>query len=146
MLVSVQKGLFFWSPVLLLAVPGVLLVRRRADRPSAGPQEWARQWRAAALAVLAVQTYLLASWHDWQLGGSFGHRGFTDLLGLFAPFLAVTFGRAAAGPRWAKAGLALVAGLATGLSVFQMVQYWRGILPIADTSWEQYGRLFLQWR
>jgi hypothetical protein len=133
-LFSAQKGLFFWSPVLLLAIPGVF-----------SPGAWARDWRAGALSVLAVQTYLLASWHDWQLGGSFGHRGFTDLLGLFTPFLAATFTRTAAGPRWAKSAVALLAAAAIALSVFQMLQYWRGILPIADTSLEQYGKVFLRW-
>jgi hypothetical protein len=30
------------------------------------------------------------------------------------------------------------------LSVLQMLQYWLGILPIMDTTWEQYTRLFLR--
>jgi len=134
-LFSVQKGLFFWSPVLLLAVPGMV-------RPGA----WGRNWRAAALGVLGLQAYLVASWHDWQLGGSYGHRGFTDLLGLFAPFLAATFVRAAEGRRLARTAVSFAAVFAVALSVFQMLQYWRGLLPIADTSLEQYARLFLRWR
>jgi hypothetical protein len=134
-LFSVQKGLFFWSPVLLLALPGFV-------RP--GP--WARDWRIAALGMLALQAYLVASWHDWQLGGSYGHRGFTELLGLFAPFLAATFARAAGGRRSAGTAVAIAATLTVALSVFQMLQYWRGLVPIADTSLDQYARLFLRWR
>jgi hypothetical protein len=36
--------------------------------------------------------------------------------------------------------------LAILLSVAQMIQYWRGILPIANTTWEQYRELFLRFK
>ena len=39
---------------------------------------------------------------------------------------------------------AVFTSLAVLLSVFQMIQYWRGIVPIANTTWEQYRALFLR--
>ena len=143
-LFSVQKGLFFWSPVLLLALPAIAYSGRGANLEG-GRVSWAANWRAAAVVVLAVQTYLLASWHDWQLGGSYGHRGYTDLLALFAPFLAATFSWAAARRGWRRWTVVVAAALAVGLSVLMMVQYWRGAVPIADTTWAQYKELFLKW-
>jgi membrane-bound metal-dependent hydrolase YbcI (DUF457 family) len=78
----------------------------------------------------------------WQFGGSYGHRGFTDGLALFAVFLAAFFTwTAERQPR--VRNVAIAATLAVLLSVTQMVQYWRGILPIANTTWEQYRTLFL---
>jgi hypothetical protein len=101
--------------------------------------------RGAALLAFALDTYLIASWSDWQFGGSFGHRGFTDGLALAAVFLAVFFDWVARRGRavWPVAAsmTALVA-----LSCAQMVQYWIGVLPIANTTWPQYRDLFLRFR
>jgi hypothetical protein len=30
------------------------------------------------------------------------------------------------------------------LSVFQMLQYWHGVLPMADLTWRQYQDVFLR--
>ena len=53
-LVSVQKGLFFYAPVLLFAVIGFAWLP-----PSL------RRWLPAIAAILIVDTYLIASWWDW---------------------------------------------------------------------------------
>jgi hypothetical protein len=131
-LFSTEKGLFFWSPLLLLAVAGFFA------RSSA-----AAELRLAATMVLVIQTYLIASWSEWQFGASYGHRAFTDGLGLFAPFLAAFFDRIAP-RRNIRAAVAVVATAAVLLSIAQMVQYWIGILPYADTTWSQYRALFLR--
>jgi hypothetical protein len=134
-LFSTQKGLFFWSPVLLLAVAGLAVMR---GRPSSA--------RAPMVAVLALTTWIVASWGDWQLGGSYGHRGFTDLLPLFA----LGFASASAFVSTQRPHIRYVTGGAVGLlvllSVFQMLQYWWGLVPFSDTTWTQYQELFLRWR
>ncbi len=131
-LFSTQKGLFFWSPLLLLAVIG-LFVR------SSGVSDL----RLPALIVLAIQTYLIASWSEWQFGASYGHRAFTDGLGLMAPFLAVFFERVSP-RRNVRALVGAGAAAAVLLSMAQMVQYWIGILPYANITWSQYRALFLR--
>jgi hypothetical protein len=133
-LVGTQKGLFFWSPVLLLAVGGVFVA------PPA-----ARAFALAAIVIFAVQTYLIASWGDWQFGASFGHRGYTDGFALAAIFMAAAFAWAARRPR---VGRLVAAGSAAAvlLSIAQMIQYWIGVLPTADTTWAQYRDLFLKFR
>jgi membrane-bound metal-dependent hydrolase YbcI (DUF457 family) len=133
-LFSVQKGLFFWSPVLLLTVPGLWVGRSLARRFALG-----------AAVVMAIDTYLIASWWDWQFGGSYGHRGFTDSFGLLAIFLAAFFAWTAERPRLIPA-VGGVVFLAMMLSVAQMIQYWTGILPFANTTWDQYRSLFLHFR
>jgi hypothetical protein len=131
-LFSPRKGLFFWAPLLLAAVAGL------AWLPPA-----LRQWRAPILVVLAIDTYLIASWWDWQFGASYGHRGFVDVYPLLAPGLAAAFARVPAGPVIRAAAAAAVI-LLCALSIFQMLQYWHGVMPMSDVTWEQYKALFLK--
>jgi hypothetical protein len=133
-LFSTQKGLFFWSPVLLLAVVGAFVARG-----------WARGLVAAAAIVFGLQAYIVASWSDWQLGGSYGSRAFTDGLGLAAPLVAACFEWAAA-RRHVHTLIVAFAAAAVLLSVVQMIQYWNGIIPFADTTWAQYRSVFLRLR
>lgn len=133
-LFSVQKGVFFWSPVLLLALIGLAMTR--------GP---ARRFVLPSIVVLAANVYLIASWFDWQFGASYGHRGFVDAFPFLAIGLAAFFERTCARPslRIAVAALCVAAAL---LSMFQMAQYWYGILPMSDLTWPDYRALFLEWR
>jgi hypothetical protein len=133
-LFSVQKGLFFWSPLLLFAVAGFFL--RRAET---------RTFALATALVGGADAYLIASWWDWQFGASYGHRGFVDLLPLFAIGLAGFFDWSAERPLRA-AGAGAIATLLVALSVFQMLQYWNGVMPMADLTWEQYRSVFLKLR
>jgi hypothetical protein len=130
-LFSVQKGLFFWSPALLLSVVGVCVAR-----------EWSRAFRFVCIAIFAVQTYLIGGWPDWQFGGSYGHRGFTDGLAVAALFMASAY-------QWVarvrgRLYIAVGATLAVALSLVQMIQYWMGMIPIENTTWSQYRNAFLR--
>jgi hypothetical protein len=133
-LFGVEKGLFFWSPALLIAVFGALVARG-----------WARGLRAAAILLFVANTFLIASWSDWQFGGSFGHRGFTDGLPLAAVFFASAYEWASLRPR-AKVWISGAATAAVALSVVQMFQYWMHVLPFANTTWEQYSAMFLRFK
>jgi hypothetical protein len=136
-LFSVQKGLFFWTPLLLLAVAGLAGL--------AHSRHSARAFALPAAIFLVLNTYLIASWWDWQFGASFGHRAFVDALPIFAVGLAAFY-------QWAtvtvqrRRVVACVVVAAVALNVFQMLQYWNGLMPISDTTWEQYRGVFLRWR
>jgi hypothetical protein len=133
-LFSTQKGLFFWSPLLLLTIAGAIL-----------SEGWTRRLVLAASVVFALTTYLVASWSEWQFGASYGHRAFTDGFALAAPFLASAFAWAARRPVATRV-VSTLAVVAVLLSVVQMLQYWNGIMPNADTTWAQYQSRFLRWR
>lgn len=133
-LVSPTKGLFFYAPLLLLSIPGLFALPERL-----------RAWRLPIALVLAINTYLIASWWDWQFGASYGHRGFVDFYPAFALGLAATFARVATRPAL-RALVTTAVVLMCALSVFQMLQYWHGILPMSDVTWARYRELFLQWR
>jgi len=133
-LFSVERGLFFWSPVLLFAVGGLVVA-----------VGWARGLAAATVVVLAVHTYVLASWFMWNLGSGYGHRGFTDLLAAFAVFVAAFFAWTARRPRLATL-VGAVAGALVVLSLVQTWQYWNGIIPSEKMKWAQYRASFLRLR
>jgi len=136
-LFSVTKGLFFWSPILGVATAGLVLLARseKGLRPFAMP----------ALALLAAHTYVIASWWDWQLGGSYGSRGFVDVLPLFALGLATCLEWTARSRPRLIAGIIIVSAVVF-LSVFQMLQYWHGLIPFNDITADQYRAAFLKWR
>jgi thiol:disulfide interchange protein len=98
-----------------------------------------------AVVIFGIQTYLAASWWDWQFGASYGHRAFTDGFGLTAVLLAAWFQWAARRPHVRRA-VTMVAAVCVALSVVQMLQYWTRSIPEANTSWDQYRESFLRFR
>ena len=129
-----QKGVFFWAPALLIGVAGLVTSRSRT-----------RSFALAGGLFLIANTYLIASWWDWQFGASFGHRGFVDSYPLFALGMAGVFDRAARKWSWIVASSVIVLAALT-LSTVQMLQYWYHVMPMSDTTWEQYRAVFMQLR
>jgi hypothetical protein len=131
-LFGVEKGLFFWWPLLIVAVAG-FVVGHRATRAFA----------LGAAIVFAVDTFLIASWWDWAFGASYGHRGFVDTLPLFAIGLAAFFSWSAAGVTRRRV-VAVAATALVCLATFQMFQYWIGVMPMSGVTWDQYRAVFLR--
>lgn len=77
-LFSSRHGLFFWSPILLVAVAGLLL---RARDPLV------QCWSLGAVLLW----YANSAWHCWWFGDAFGARSFLELSGLFGIGLALSF-------------------------------------------------------
>lgn len=74
---SPYRGFFWYSPILLLAIPGWLMFRRGMPRLA---------W--AALGLIAVQACGFASWWSWHGGIVWGPRFLVPALPLAALFLA----------------------------------------------------------
>lgn len=79
-LFSSRHGLFFWSPICLLAVFGLALRARDA---------LIQCWFLGAVLLW----YFNSAWHCWWFGDAFGARSFLELSGLFAIGLALIFSR-----------------------------------------------------
>lgn len=84
-LFSSLHGLFFWSPILLIAVGGLL----RARDPLI------RCWLLGGVLLW----YANSAWHCWWFGDAFGARAFLELSGLFGIGLALSFARLRDWPR-----------------------------------------------
>ena len=76
LLISPQRGLAFYSPVLLLGFAGMALAWRQARYRPLVPLQ------AAALAMIVVA----AKWYDWWGGAAWGYRSIVDT----APLLALS--------------------------------------------------------
>jgi hypothetical protein len=126
-LFGIQRGLFVWSPVLLLSLPGLWLMLQRRH-PLIVP----------LLLVLLLVLYITASWHDQSYGAAYGPRVLVDWLALLALPLALWLaslrGRVLRG-----AALALCC-LLVMLSVGQTYKYWQGIVDEYNPTWAEYTR------
>jgi hypothetical protein len=72
-LISSRHGLFFWSPLLLFSIWGLVIDYRRRHDPLIVA------WLIAALMLW----YLNSAWFYWSFGDSFGARSFLELAGFF---------------------------------------------------------------
>ncbi|MGQ9887523.1 MAG: hypothetical protein ACUVSX_03440 [Aggregatilineales bacterium] len=105
MLLSPYRGVFWYNPLLLLALPGWLLFRRRHGRLA---------WLILALAALQLVTF--AAWWSWHGGVVWGPRFLLVPLPLLALTLAPMF-QAAARRRVGLAGVAALAALSVGVQL-----------------------------
>ena len=128
-LFSVRKGLFFWTPLLLLAVAGVPFLRR-----------FAPGLFVPTIAYLAVHTWIVASWSTWWYGGSFGMRPFVEAL----PILAMPLAALLAAATSVRARRLVLIGVTatTLLAVHAMIAYWTKAVPLDETTFRSYLRSF----
>ncbi|MCX6031088.1 MAG: hypothetical protein NT169_17545 [Chloroflexi bacterium] len=143
-LFSPGRSLFLYSPVLLLALPGAVLWRRK-DR------------RVPALCLLTIGAYVLAiaTWHSWDGGWTWGSRLLTPVLPLIGILLAPVIETAWA--NWRVLLVTLVLAVAGGAIqmcallrdpvqvMFENVEW--GNVPYDDTLYSvRYSWLALQLR
>jgi hypothetical protein len=126
-LVSGNHGLFSWTPVLVLAVAGMVrLVRRQADVG------------LPAAAFLAGSWYVNASVIDWWGGEAFGQRRFVGCFVIFVLGLAALFERWRDRPRLV-AGVSLVFIALNGLLLVQYQTFMHGLRTVAPYPDTLYG-------
>ncbi len=82
-LVSPENGLFFWTPLALPALAGLVLLaidNRRARHVSANVEPRDRAWIGVVCVVMVLtQIYLSGSLDTWAGAGSFGQRRLVGL-------------------------------------------------------------------
>lgn len=130
-LFSVRKGLFFWSPLLLLAVAGMVLAFRRR-----------RQLDTGLTVFFLVIVYVSSAWWSWYYGGSYGQRVAVDFMCLFAVFLAHVFscleetGRRDGGRyKLAAVGVYGYCAVCVAWNLLCMIAYWYRVLPSDMADW-----------
>ena len=131
-LFSVRKGLFFWTPILLIAMIGL---------PRFAQTQ--RVYAVAVCVVLALEIYICSSWWAWWFGESFGVRPITDMMPLMALPLAC-------GLDWMreKAGAFITVSVVTvlvALNLFLMLSYWREFFPWDRHTLADLSRLPQKW-
>ena len=125
-LLSSRHGLLTWSPIFAIALAGFPALVRRAGSLA---------WAFALWALLLL--YVVASWEQWWLGHSFGHRGFLCLFPVLATSLALAWDRLETRAARVRMGVALV--LATLWSGALMAAFLSEMIPYSGTfSWWDY--------
>lgn len=131
-LFSVRKGVFFWSPVLLLVIPGFYLMHKKM-----------KGWFLPIFSFLIVNLIIIASWWAWSYGGSFGHRGFVESYTLLSIPLALIIERILDGKKkYLKVFLIILIGFLIALNLFTMYKYWDHKIPVDGTDLEMYLKIF----
>ena len=132
LLISPYRGLFFYSPFLLLGVSGMIKMIRDT--------EWRREGRLF-LAITIVYFLFLSAFSDWEGGWSMGPRHLVPLLPFLATAVVFQVGRAGKSLRkvlvWLLAILALIAIALTfvGTVVFPYLpKEFKN--PLYDLSWQ----------
>jgi len=131
LLFSVNNGLFFWHPLLLLAIPGLYFWIKSHDAIS-----------KVSTVFLLVFTYILSSWWCWWFGYSFGMRPFTDFYILFLIPIGYLFLKIQKLKTRYIMILVVVICLFFILNLIQMNNYWRGIVAGSNISWGTYWNNF----
>jgi hypothetical protein len=130
-LFSYRKGLFVYSPVLLLAILGMMVGLSKGRRGFMG-----------LMVFLMLVTWVISSWWMWYYGGSFGQRAFIEYLPFFAIGLAFVLENGWGFIRpWF---FYIVSILFIAIQLIQTYQYKNNILPFDNLSKTKYWNLFLR--
>lgn len=132
-LFSVRKGLFFWSPLLLLAVVGMVLAYKRRGKLYTG-----------LIVFFLIIVYVSSAWWSWYYGGSFGQRVAVDFMCLFTIFIATVFrsleewhsqGGKRGAYRLTAAAVYGYCGICIAWNLLCMLAYWYRVLPSDGADW-----------
>ncbi|MBL0129258.1 MAG: hypothetical protein IPP83_17835 [Flavobacteriales bacterium] len=126
-----RRGLFLWTPVLLLSAVGTLWLFRK-DR--------VRAWSMAL--YWGINVYVISAWWIWYYGSGFGSRVFVDHYPVLVVPMAILLNDL--GNRWWTATRIFIV-LCCALLLFQMWQYHVFILHHESMDREKYAYTFLRW-
>jgi len=127
-LFSIERGLFFWTPISLLAFAGLILLFSKD-----------RVFGIAICSILLIHIYICSSWWCWYFGGSFGSRPFVEMMPVLSLPLALSIGkiRKLLGKAWTL----ILCFIPIILNLTLMYSYWRGYIPFSGTTWATLQKL-----
>lgn len=121
-LFSPEHGLFFWTPLALLCVAGLVAW---SLAPPAGVAMGSRRIAICLLLMLAAQVYVSGSVDTWTLAGSFGQRRFLGISVVLAIGLAALLHNARG---WLRATLGVAIALSVWWNLGLMAQFGAGMM------------------
>ncbi len=130
-LFSYKKGLFVYTPIVLLCLPavGYFFYKKK--------YYMATTW----LAFFVVLTYVLSSWWCWYYAGSYGLRAYIDYYPVFFILIAMFIAQV---NRWAKMAIIAFSILTIPLNLIQTYQYKVYILHQTSMNKDAYWKIFLR--
>ncbi len=133
-LLGFKKGWFIYTPMMLLAVGGIVLTKKRL--PS---------FFVPVLVLLLTMVYVQSSWWSWWFGGGFGLRAYIDIYGILAFPLAAILERVWAIPRERIRVTAMsVFGFLILFQLLNTYQYTKNIIHYVGMNRYTYIRSFMR--
>lgn len=133
-LFSFRKGLFIYTPMVILMWSGLFLLRHRLSDPA-----------IALLIFTPLNVYIIFSWWCWWYGGSFGQRPFVESFAIYAIPLAALISKALEKKRWIKTAILALLLLLSLHGIFQTFQYYYGAIhwdSMTREAWsDSFGRV-----
>jgi hypothetical protein len=130
-LFSYRKGLFIYTPLIFLAMLGLVRLL------------FVNRTRFFSMTFfIIVSTYIISSWWNWYYGDSFGARVFIDYYGIYALLIALLLDH-----QWKKGSTWMVTGLLflfVALNLLQTWQYTQYIIHPYSMNKEKYQYVFLK--
>ncbi len=129
-LFSFKKGLFIYTPIMILFIPALIYCFFRERRIF---------WMGSLIFLLV--TYMTASWWMWWFGGGLGARNYIDFMAVFMLTIALFI---QASHWFLKSILVIAGGMATWLYQVFDYQHTHAILHYDKMTYERFMEVFLQ--
>jgi hypothetical protein len=133
-LVGFRKGWIIYTPLMLTAVIGLFLLKKRTP-----------ELQKAIVFFTILHIYVIFSWWCWWYGGSYGSRPMVDTYGLLAIPAAISVERIVQMKRWTFPIWIVTFGFFIWLNIFQIFQYVRHTLHYDSMNqrlyFKQFGKL-----
>lgn len=133
-LFSYRKGWFLYTPVMLLAVIGLIPLYLRS-----------RKYFWPVITILVLLVYINSSWYSWWFGGSYGQRAYIDIYGLMALPMGAFINMLVTRKWITKLAVFIIFSLFIGHNIFQSKQFINGAVHYSGMTKEAYwyscGRL-----
>lgn len=135
-LFSFRKGWLVYTPVMAIALVGMLCMRR-----------WARSWFLALLIYVLAMIYVQSSWWCWWFGGGFGLRPYISMYPLLAIPLAYLLSELRLKKlKWAFGMLAVLILILSAYQLFQTRQFTTKAMHYSGCTFRSYKENFLKMR
>jgi hypothetical protein len=132
-LFSFRKGWFIYTPIMLVALAGLLFLRRGA----------VKRLCFSLLLFLFTFIYVVSSWTLWYYPGGFGQRAAVDIYPIMALGLGAVVEHVLNGSAWRKWAALAGFALLVALLQFQIMQQRWGVRPADRLTWSYYWSSFL---
>ncbi|MEO6728632.1 MAG: hypothetical protein ABIM99_01795 [Candidatus Dojkabacteria bacterium] len=131
-LFSIQRGLLFWSPLIVIGIIGLFLQRKKL-----------KPWLLPTAAFFVLNLFIISSWWAWSYGGGFGHRAFIESYAVLSiPFTALMAKIISMRNKFLRISLFILISLLVFLSIYVMINYWNRNLKPDGTTLEQFLSIF----
>lgn len=123
-----EKGWFIYTPVTILFIAGMFMMR-------------GKPFRKSVLWFCLLNIYIVIGWHDWHYGGTYSTRALVQSYPVFAlPFASLI--QRAIHSRW-RALIYVVFMYLLLVNLFQVVQYNKTILHYDNMNRKYYEAIYL---